>query len=108
LTLNQIGYLKNLRIPFVRRAENECLTTTIAAHLTASDATAFYPLVRRFNLFQQETSGCTGRFILRDGISGCYPLDVKALFTFRGNSRVIHDYCTKVPLFCVLSHTWKL
>jgi len=41
LTLNQIGYLKNLRIPFVRRAENECLTTTIAAHLTASDATAF-------------------------------------------------------------------
>ncbi len=103
LPLNQISYLKKHRIPFVRRAENKCLTANIALHLTASDASAFYPLVRRFNLYQQETPGCTGMFIvrgkagsliptttsntktslgiIRDGISRYCPENVKALFT---------------------------
>jgi hypothetical protein len=65
LPLNQISYLKKHRIPFVRRAENKCLTANIALHLTASDASAFYPLIRGFNLYQQETPGCTGMFIVR-------------------------------------------
>ena len=103
LPLNQISYLKKHRIPFVRRAENKCLTANIALHLTASDASAFYPLVRGFNLYQQETPGClecllfgarlaalfapttpntkTSLAIIRGGISRYCPENVKALFT---------------------------